>query len=54
MKEQNLKDAFQKLDNGVLNQVYILKGDDYFLQEYFIKKLEKTPIINIFIIELKL
>lgn len=42
MKEQNLKDAFQKLDNGILNQVYVLKGDDYFLQEYFIKKLEKS------------
>jgi len=33
---------FFKLNKGELNQVYFLKGDDYFLQEYFIKKVEKS------------
>ncbi|MDP7028580.1 MAG: hypothetical protein QF380_09300, partial [Candidatus Marinimicrobia bacterium] len=40
MKEQSLKEIFNKLNKGELNQIYFLKGDDYFLQEYFIKKLE--------------
>ncbi len=41
MREQSLKEIFNKLNKGELNQIYFLKGDDYFLQEYFIKKLEK-------------
>ena len=41
MKAQSLKDVFLKLTQGDLNQVYFLQGDDYFLQDYFVKKLEK-------------
>ena len=41
MTSYTLKDIFLKLNKGEMNQVYFLKGDDYFLQEYFIKKVEK-------------
>jgi len=42
MTSYTLKDIFLKLNKGEMNQVYFLKGDDYFLQEYFIKKVEKN------------
>ena len=41
MKAQPLKDVFLKLTQGDLIQIYYLQGDDYFLQDYFVKKLEK-------------
>lgn len=46
MKSQSLKENFLKLSNSDLNQIYFLQGDDYFLQEYFIKKLENTVFEN--------
>lgn len=42
MKAQSLKVICQNLDRDNTHPVYFLLGDDYFLQEYFIKKLEKT------------
>lgn len=40
MKTLTINDAFTSFKTGGLQQVYFLMGDDYFLQEYFIKKLE--------------
>jgi len=42
MKPVFLKEALMKMNKGQLDQVYLVMGDDYFLQEYFIKRCEKS------------
>ena len=38
MKPVFLKEALMKMNKGQLDLVYLVMGDDYFLQEYFIKR----------------
>ncbi len=37
-----INEVFSSFEKGDLQQVYFLMGDDYFLHEYFIRKLETT------------
>ncbi len=46
MNSTSLKDATVKLNKGQLDQIYLVMGDDYFLQEYFIKKLEQAIFVK--------
>lgn len=41
MKTQSINDVFNSFKRGELQQIYFLLGDDYFLHEYLIQKLEK-------------
>ena len=36
-----LREAIREIKKGVINPVYFLKGDDHFLQNFFINELEK-------------
>ena len=36
-----LREAINDIKKGVIHPVYLLKGDDHFLQNFFINKLEK-------------
>lgn len=42
MKTLTIKHVFLSIEKGDLQQVYFLMGDDYFLHDYLIRKLEKT------------
>ncbi len=46
MKTLTIKEVFSSLIKGDLHQIYFLMGDDYFLHEYFIRKLEKTLFVD--------
>ena len=41
-----IKDAIRKINHGTLDPVYFLKGDDQFLQSFFIENLSKKYFIN--------
>ena len=40
----DLKKTISKINNGVIDKIYFLKGEDQFLQNFFIDKL----FLNIF------
>lgn len=41
-----LKQAINNINNGLLDPIYILRGDDYYLQNLFLKKLSSTYFKN--------
>ena len=41
-----LKEAINDIKKGVIHPVYLLKGDDHFLQNFFINKLEKELFVD--------
>ena len=38
----DLKTALRRIQNGEIDPVYLLNGDDYYLQQFFIKQVEKS------------
>ena len=41
-----LREAINDIKKGVIHPVYFLKGDDHFLQNFFINKLEKELFVD--------
>ena len=41
-----LKQAINNINNGLLDPIYILRGNDYYLQNLFLKKLSSTYFKN--------
>ena len=41
-----LKQAINNIDNGIIDPIYTLKGNDYYLQNLFLKKLSSTYFKN--------
>ena len=41
-----LKQALNNIDNGIIDPIYTLKGNDYYLQNLFLKKLSSTYFKN--------
>ena len=41
-----LREAINDIKKGVIHPVYLLKGDDHFLQNFFINKLEKELFVD--------